>query len=240
MAQFDLKKASVYFVDGYSKTGAVNNASGYTTGATTMLVDTITGAIPTGASFTMAGADTIYDVTAHTETLGSTTSITFTPGLKTAATDNQVITFGGRRLYCKIGEGNITYDEKRTLEYKKDRGKLDTVREGDEEPIDVKLDMQWEFLTAATGATVPTPEDVLKQEGPASTWVSSSDDACEPYALDILIVYDPSCSGTEAEMILLQDYRYESLNHDAKAGTISTSGKCNVTKAVKTRVDLTT
>lgn len=241
MAQFDLKKATVYLQDGYSKSGAqVNNASGYNVGATTMLVDTIVGVIPVGASFRFADAahDNVYTVTAHTETLGNTTSITFTPGLDVAVIDNQVFDFGGRRLEIKVGEGNVTYDEKRTMEYKKDRGKLDTVREGDEDPIDVRLDIRWDWLSSAGSDTFPTPEEVLKNEGLASTWVSSSSDACEPYAVDIVIEYDPECGTTDGERITLPDYRWESLNHDLKAGTLATSGKCNVTRASKERVTI--
>lgn len=238
MAQFDLKKASVFFVDGYSEAGAVNNASGYPTATTTMTIDGISGSTPVGSTFKLAGDDNIYEVSAHTETLSNTTSITFSPGLVVAATDNEVLTFSGRRLEIKVGEGNLTFDEKRTMEYKKDRGKLDTVREGDEEPIDIRLDLQWEFLSSAGGDTVPTPEEVLKKEGLASSWLSSAEDPCEPYAVDIFVLYDPDCSGVDAESILLQDYRWESLNHDSKAGTLSTSGKCNVTRAIKERLTI--
>jgi hypothetical protein len=241
MAQFDLKKATIRLVDGYSKLAAqVNNAAGYAANATTMLVDTITGIVPTGASFrfTDSAHDQVYTVTNHSETLGNTTSITFTPGLDTAVIDNQVFNFGGRSLEIKIGEGNLTYDEKRNMEYKKDRGQLDTVREGDEEPIDVRLDIQWEWLSSAGSDTVPTPEEVLKQEGLASTWETSSSDPCEPYAIDIIVDYDPECSGIDGERITLSDYRWESLNHDLKAGTLSTSGKCNVTRATKERVTI--
>jgi hypothetical protein len=241
MAQFDLKKASIFLVDGYSKTNArVNNASGYAQNTTTMVVDSISGIIPVGASFRFqdTGHDSIYTVTAHSETLGNTTSITFTPGLAAAVIDNQLFDFGGRRLEIKIGDGNLTYDEKRTMEYKKDRGRLDTVREGDQEPIDVRLDIRWDWLSSAGSDTVPTPEEVLKNEGLASTWTSSATDTCEPYAVDIQVVYDPDCATEDGEMITLQDYRWESLNHDLKAGTLATSGKCNVTKAVKERVTL--
>ena len=234
MPQFDLKKANVYFIDGFKTTGAVNNTSGYVTGTTTMKMDGTTVSVPKGATFTLAGDDQIYEVTDKTDTLGATTSVTFTPGLIIAATDNEVMTFDGVRLRAKIGEGNITYDEKRTMEYKKDRGLLDNVREGDQEPIDVRLDIQWEFLVS-NASEPPTPEEALKNEGNASTWVASGADPCEPYSVDLLIVYTPHCSGVKAELIRLPEYRYESLNHDAKAGTLSTSGKCNVTKAVISR-----
>ncbi len=315
MAQFDLKKATVYFEDGYDEVGAVNNVSNYPTNTTTMIIDGVAGVIPASATFKMAGDDQIYTVTshseafgtgqvnnsggyptttttmavdnitgivvtgstftksgdsqtytvtAHTETLGNTTSITFTPGLVVLATDNQVltfvspdtlqitftpglliaatnnevITFSGRRLEIKVGEGNMTYDEKRTMEYKRDRGRLDTVREGDEEPIDVRLDIRWDWLSSAGSDVYPTPEEFLKKEGLASAYESSSDDPCEPYAINIIVIYDPDCSGVDAEVITLSDYRWESLNHDLKAGTLATSGKCNETRVTKERLTL--
>lgn len=73
--------------------GAVNNASGYAVGSTTLTVDGITGAIGTNTWLTIAGDYTPQRVTAHTETTGNTTSITITPGLQAAVVDNAVITF---------------------------------------------------------------------------------------------------------------------------------------------------
>lgn len=240
--QFDLKQADIYLVDGYTNTGAVNNVSNYAINASTMLVDTIVGAIPLGATFTLASdtLGTVYSVTAKTDTLGNTTSITFTPSLVEAATDNEVITFGGRRLKMKVGDGTMTYDEKRIVEYKKDRGILDTVRLGDQEPIDVKLDVRWEFLRSDASdpvtSSIPSPEEILKRTGAAAAWTSSSADPCEPFAINLYVIYTPLCPGVKKETILLQDFRYEALNHDFKQGMLSCSGKCNIQNAIVTRV----
>jgi hypothetical protein len=231
MAQFDLKKATVYFEDGFAAAGTLDTGT-YTVGVTTVKVTGVKGSVPVGATFRIENDDQTYVVDSVTPAApAATTQVTFSPGLAVAAATGDEITFAGRRLAMKIGEGNMTYDEKRTMEYKKDRGKLDTVREGDEEPIDVKLDVQWEWLSSAGTDTYPTSEEVLKREGLASAWVSSSADPCEPYAVNIVVEYDPECQGNPAEIITLRDYRWESLNHDLKAGTLSTSGKCNVTRA---------
>lgn len=140
-------------------------------------------------------------------------------------------------LEIKIGEGTLTYDERRNMEYVRDRGLLDVVREGDEEPIDVRFDFTWEFLrtTSTTGAGIPTVEDALKQRGEAAAWVSSSADPCEPYAVDIVVTYTPPCGGELTEIITLPDFRYTSLAHDAAAGTVAVTGQCNVTQAVDVR-----
>ena len=140
-------------------------------------------------------------------------------------------------LAITIGEGNLTYTERKNIEYTLDRGNLDEVREGDQVPVDVSLDAVWEYITggSASGAT-PTIEDVLKRTGPAAAWVSTDSDACRPFAVDVVITYLPTPSNCgDQEIITLQDYRYEELAHDLRAGTIATSGRCNVVAATAVR-----
>jgi len=211
MAQVDLKYAFIKIADGYSKTGTAGAAGSI--GATTLTVTGMTGAVAVGDTFTVAGDTTEYTISAHTETLGNTSSITFSPGLVAAVTSGAAITVGPHNLIVKIGEGNLTYSEKRKIDYVLDRGRLDTVRQGDEQPVEVKLDFMWEFLRAATGDP-PTVEDALKQRGNAANWISSSSDPCEPYCVDIIIDYIPPCGGIDSERIILADFRYEDLAHD--------------------------
>lgn len=147
---------------------------------------------------------------------------------------------GANVLTIKVGEGNLTYTEKKNLQYYRDRGKLDTVREGDEEPLDVKLEFTWEFLKADGGA-VPTVEEVLKKIGVAAAWVSSATaDTCAPYAVNIEITNNPPCAAVKNEVILLPDFRWEQLDHDVKAGTVSVTGKCNAKAATITRTAVST
>lgn len=209
--------------------------TGYGVGATTMLVDGSTGAAAIGDRFQVAGNDSVsHVVTAHSETLGNTTSITFTPALAGSVLDNAAITWYNHQLKIKVGEGNMQWTEKRMITYTKDRGKLDTVKLGDEEPVEVKLDFTWVFLKGDT-ADPPTIEDVLKHRGAAVGWVSSSSDGCEPYAINIVVVYTPPCS-VKKEVYNLHDFRYEDLGHDIKTGQVAVSGKCNVTEPVVSRV----
>lgn len=139
-------------------------------------------------------------------------------------------------IEIKIGEGNLTYSENRNIEYTLDRGNLDEVREGDQVPMDVSFDLVWEFIKgdASSGGAPPSVEDALKNLGNAASWVSTDADTCRPFALDIIIEYVPSCgAGAQAdqEIITLPDFRYETLDHDLRAGTISCSGRCNATQA---------
>ena len=142
---------------------------------------------------------------------------------------------GSEELTIKVGEGNLTWSEKRNIEFVKDRGELDLVREGDKVPLDVSLNLVWEFLSTMSSDTIPTPEEVLKQTGEASAWVTTDSDTCRPYAIDIEIEHDAPCAGTDDERITLSDFRWESVDHDLKAGTLSVTGKCNVSVATVVR-----
>lgn len=239
MAQIDIKNCNVYLVDGYSGptgSGLVNNSGGYAGGATTMTVDGWTGAIVTGDRFQVAGdtSNGIYTVTGHTESGGNTTSITFTPALGHSVADDAAITVLPHSLKIRIGDGNVSWTEKRPVTYVKDRGLLDTVRLGDQEPVEVKFDATWVFLTASNTETAPTIEDALKNRNLASSWISSSTDPCEPYSLNIVIVYVPPCA-TPGETYIISDFRYEEIGHDLKQGQLAMSGKCNTIEASSVR-----
>lgn len=142
-------------------------------------------------------------------------------------------------LEIKIGEGNLTFTEARNIIYTLDRSLLDDVREGDQVPVQLSFDGQWEYMTASssTGAT-PTLRDVLNKIGGASSWVSTDSDICRPYCVDIELEYRPQCSGSaagDAETIVFPDFRHESFDGDLRAATFSVSGQCNVTLATVTR-----
>lgn len=230
MARIELKHCTVRFVDGHSNTGAVNEMTP-ADGMTDLDVDAITGIIPVGCRFTIVGSTQTYTVTATMETMSNTTNITFTPALATAdgiPADNAVITFTGRALEVKVGEGNLTYTVAKEYSYDKDRGILDTVRELDEQPLEVSLDGTLEEIRSISGDDTPTPSEVLLNEGAAATWESSSSDACEPFAIDIEVEIVRPCGGVQREIITFPDFRPESVDYDFQDATISTKGKCNV------------
>lgn len=141
---------------------------------------------------------------------------------------------GVNTLEVKIGEGNLSFTEKVNRIYTKDRGLLNDVRDGDEEPLEVSMDFIWEFLKSDTG-NPPSPYDVLKNEGEASSWVSVDVDACRPFAIDIEILYEPPCGGEKDEKIVLEDFRYEQLQFDLRNASVAMTGKCNVTRPTITR-----
>src|SRR4051812_49241365 len=130
MAQIDLKNVVIKIKDGYGPFGfLVNNGGGYMAGATTIVVDVGTQSLVTGNRFTIASetGTPIHTISSHSETLGATTSITFTPALAGSVADDAPIVILPHELQLKIGEGNLTYSEKRKIKYVTDRGLLDTV-----------------------------------------------------------------------------------------------------------------
>lgn len=245
MARIELRDANIYLQDGLAGLGAVNEAA-LAGGETDIDVDGLVlnntdagDLVPIGARFTVAGevGSPIHTVTARVGGTSTTTNITFSPALVGAIADDAVITFLPIRLSIKVGDGNITYTEAKELSYELDRGSLDSVREGDDQPVAVNLQFVYEFVKTGTGEAT-TPVDALKGLGGASEWISSDQvDNCNPYAVDMLIEYAPNCSGTsvETETTVFEDFRYDNLQFDLSAATIAVTGRCNRTEAVVTR-----
>jgi hypothetical protein len=78
------------------------------------------------------------------------------PALATAAgipVDNAVVTIQAQRLRSSVGEGNLTYEEKRNMTYVREKRSMvdGFVMTGDDEPVDVSLDLIWEYLAADVG-----------------------------------------------------------------------------------------
>lgn len=135
-------------------------------------------------------------------------------------------------LTIVIGEGNMTWTERVERMYELDRGNLDTVNNGDQQPMEVRFDFRWDYIV---GDATPTPYEALKQTGNASAWVSTDSDACAPYAVDLEVVYDPDCGGNDKETYAFADFRYEELAMDFRNKSISCSGRCNTVAPTITR-----
>ena len=237
MPVIDMKDTSVFFEDGYREAGAINLMAGYTAGVTTIVVDGFVGVVPVNARLDIDGDDR-YQVVSTIETSGNTTSITFTPALAAAVSDNDIVLVYGRFVEIKVGEGSISWSEKKPREYKKDRGRLDQVRNADEEPVDVTMSFSYEYLVASDPMTdPPTPQEILKRINGAANWISSeTNDPCAPYAIDVRFEWTPTgCTDPETERVILPAFRYEQLDFNPKEGTISCTGKCNSTVATVTR-----
>ncbi len=242
MARIEIRDAIIRLKDGLSGTAAVNVMTPMT-GVTTLDIDTIvlntttTDLVPVGARFTIdseTGAP-IHTVTARTPaTTAPTTNIVFSIITGAGVIDDAAITFLPQQLDIKIGDGNVTWTVNKEYEYLLDRGDLDTVREADQQPLDVSIDSVYEHITTGTSETISV-YDALNGIGGAAEWVSASPDLCEPYAVDVEIFHDTPCGTNQDETTLFPDYRYDSLEVDIDAATISTTGRCNSVLPTVTR-----
>jgi len=245
MARIELRDATIRFKDGLSGSATIEEA---TPGAsdtdcdvnTVNLNTTDADLVPVGARFTVntAGNTTTYTVTARTPaTTSPTNNIEFTPAWGTnTPTVSDVITFTSQQIDITIGEGNLTWTESKEYEYLLDRGDLDTVKEGDEQPLEISLEFVYEHVTTGTGEAI-TPVDAVKGSGDASEWVSSSSDLCEPYAVDLELLHCVPCGSDEDERLTFPDFRFESLEYDLSEATIAVSGRCNVSEVTAARGD---
>ena len=166
---------------------------------------------------------------------GTTWQLTFTPAFLTAdlPSNDDVVNFLPQQLTIKIGDGNITYTEHKEYQYLLDKGDLDTVREGNSVPMDVKLDCVYEHITTGTTEAI-SPMDALKQVGGAAAWVTTGP-ACEPYSVDVVVDHEPDCGTEESELTVFPDFRADTKEINFKDATISVSGKCNVTEPIVSR-----
>lgn len=239
-----MKNCVIKLKDGLSGTGAINEPTTAPVVTDTEFdIDTLvlnagglgTDVVPVGAKFVVAGeTDTtkVHTVTGRTPSdgLSTTTNIAFTPALGAGTyLDGGVVTFQAIELEIKIGDGNVTYTESNEYNYDLDRGTLDTVRAGNEVPMDVNFDFVYEYITTGTSETT-SPMDALKKIGAAAEWRSSSADPCEPYSVDVEVIHTPICTTQMIETTIFPDFRSESREPDLGEAAVSVSGRCNATQ----------
>lgn len=146
-----------------------------------------------------------------------------------------------------LGTGNLTFTISTPMEYETNRGVLSTgnVRAADDVPLELSLTSRFIDLYSDYGGSsdeIVTPYEAMYQKGQANAdgWVSAGSDACEPYAVDLQIVFDPVCPGGGTaktdETILFPEFRCESCVGDIEAGTLVFNGKCKDNHPTITRV----
>lgn len=243
MARIELRDATILLKDGLAGTALIDDVTPPVAGDTAITISdvdlnaAVTDQVPIGARVTVAGetASQVHVVTARTPASGTTTEITLSPALGAGTyLDEGVLTFLPQELEIKVGDGNVSYTETKNYDYMLDRGNLDTVREGDEAPMDVRLECVYEHITTGTSESI-APIDALKAKNGAAEWVSSSSDLCEPYSVDMVIEHETPCGTAQNERTTFPDFRHETLEVNLRDATISVTGKCNVTEPIVER-----
>ena len=244
MARIQLRECDIRVKDGLAGTAAVNQpATAPVKDDDSLTIDTVTlntrveHLVPIGARFTVAGetdAAAVHIVLTRTpdDKVGPTTAITFSPALgegtyeKTAA-----LTFAPQQIEVKIGDGDLKYTEANQYHYDLDRGKLDTVREGDDVPMELAMNFTFDQVKSGTSEVI-TPIEAIKGIGPASEWVSTSSDPCEPYSVDVVVDNVRPCGAAKSRTYTFPDFRAEKRDYDFKSANIAVNGKCNATEPI--------
>jgi len=126
----------------------------------------------------------------------------------------------------KLGEGNLTWSEKRNIEFKLDTGKLDDVRRGDDVPMEVSLQFTWEYSTYAN------IEQLFKGAAAVGS-ANSGDSYCNPYHIDLVVELESECAATGGmKVITFPDFFWETWDPNLQEGQVSVAGKCNAERPV--------
>ena len=245
MRRIELRYCTPVFKDGLSGAAAVNQpatvpvATDDSLTIDNVVLNTVAPAqVPVGARFTIDGETdptAVHVVVTRTPAdAGPTTAVTFAPALGAGTyAKTAVLTFQAQELEVSIGDGDRKYSENNQYKYDLDRGQLDTVRDGDEVPMDVNMNFTWAYTKSGTGEPI-SPEEAIKGIGAAAEWVSTGA-PCEPYAVDLEIRNVPKCAAQYKETYLFPMFRAEKRDHDFKNANVAVNGKCNATEPVITR-----
>lgn len=140
--------------------------------------------------------------------------------------DALILVGGSTGIQVDVGDGNFTYTEGRPLIYTTDGNALADVREDDEAPLELSLDFTWKRATA-------TPITLIERiKGTPLLTSSDTANPCSPYAVDIYVKFQVTCAAVPTySQITFPNFRFETLDYDLSAGTISMTGKCNILRA---------
>jgi len=129
------------------------------------------------------------------------------------------LTIGG--VTAKIADGTLTIEQARNIEYVLDRRQLDDVRQGDDVPLTVDMSIRWLYSNGSLRTAI---------DGNGGE-TSSDSSPCRPYACDLVLALDPSCSSL-GQSVEISDFRYENITFDAPNGVMRVRGRANVTTPV--------
>lgn len=265
MAQIDIKEATIKFFDGTLGTATLDSVAADSDlivtaiskhiGTDKISIVLVNPAAPSAAlSVGLVGRDITINLATSTASAITSTAAAVkaamdgnasiaalvTVALETAGTGVvsaiAKTTLDGQKFAEVIfTDGDFSYTRTKPREFVLNRGVLNTVKNADDEPYSINLDALWEYITASTGDT-PTMEDILDKVGEASSWVTTSNDPCQPYSVDIEVHNAPDCTGVEDEILMFEEFFYETLDHSLRDGSITMTGRGNRIKPTARRV----
>jgi len=144
-------------------------------------------------------------------------------------------------LELTLEEGDLNFTETTNKIVVKDRGRLDHVRDGDEEQLTVSFTLKYVELIKQSTASAPTPYEALKNIGAASTWVTTDTYCGGVYSLDLLFKVIAPCDTEQDELITLSDFYVTSIEFKEgdEYNTLSVEGESLLTTPTVTKVTKT-
>lgn len=156
-------------------------------------------------------------------------------------------------IALKFGDGSLTHTINKSYDYKKSRGKLDDVRRGEEQVLDVGFEGKFTAMVANTGAGpdetyalhevfegveyLETDHGEAKFAGTRESWLAAY--GCPPYCVDLEIHNNPrmDCPASDAvgEAQLLRYFRSTSIAADFSTGMVNISGECHILRPMVRR-----
>lgn len=118
-------------------------------------------------------------------------------------------TAGTNVITVDVEEGDLSWTEANPVDMISDRGTLDHARQGNDEPVEGSLSIQYQYHLDPNSATV-TPYEAVTQQGEASAWVSAASNSGDAYAVVLeFTMTDPA--GATSEVVTFGEVYVENI-----------------------------
>lgn len=134
-------------------------------------------------------------------------------------------------IEIKLVDSGLTWTEHDNKIYVLDRGVLDHMRQGDEQPVDIALNLKFVELIAHD-SQAPTPYEAVKAVGAAASWVSTNDDGGGVYTTNLEFTISNPDPSAQDELITFAKFTPETpadFGEGDEHNTLVISGKAFIT-----------
>jgi hypothetical protein len=131
-----------------------------------------------------------------------------------------------KTLVIPISSGDFSFDINTPSFIVMNRGKIDSRKAGDQQPVDISFSVMFEQWSYGSGlSTGISVADAFLGIGGASTWVST--DACGPFSVDIQFDMVDPCTPGKKETLVFGKFHADKLSFKEgnEANSLSITGK---------------
>jgi hypothetical protein len=112
---------------------------------------------------------------------------------------------GSNTLTVTLEEGYLSYTEKDSFTWHKDRGAADHRRAGEAEPMDVSFAVKYTGYYSSTSDS-PAPYEALTGRGQASAWTSTTSTTSDVWSVDLELKYTDPADDSAWEQMAFEDF----------------------------------